>query len=166
MRRHLDVLAESRRKTWVHRQPSVIPPVATRSARERSDSTISPRGSSVADPEIIRTFPGKPHYRERVVLDGQEFVLTLRWSMREERFYLDVADVNGSLLVGAIKVVANWPLLDDVRGSGIAIPRGEIFAHDLRSAPVDPGLDDLGDTIALVYAPAELLEEYAAEAAA
>jgi hypothetical protein len=120
----------------------------------------------VAEPLAITLFPGTPRYRERVVLDGREYVLVFRWSQREERFYLDLLDTNDALLVGSIKVVANWPLLRDSRGSGIALPAGELVALDTRSAPEDPRLDELGGTIQLTYVSAELAAELDAEAAA
>ena len=59
----------------------------------------------------IPVSPGIPSQRLRVTLDRREFVLDLRWSMREARWYLDVRDSGGVLLVGGVKVVTSWPLL-------------------------------------------------------
>ena len=94
-----------------------------------------------------------PSQKLRVKLDGREYVLRLRWSEREERWYLDVLDGKEVLLAGAIKIVANWPLLEAQRFSE-ALPPGEIMAMDGRTSPADPGLRELGTTIPLVYLPA------------
>lgn len=114
-------------------------------------------------PLTIALFPGVPRYRVRDVLDGVEYLLVLRWSQRETKWYLDLSNANGDLLVAAIKVVVNWPLLADVRGSGLALPAGELVAMDTRSTPADPGLDELGDSIPLLYFSADFVAEVNAE---
>lgn len=99
-----------------------------------------------------------------LVLEGREVLLDLRWSQREESWYLDLRSADGVLLAGAIKVVVNYPLL--VPYHRIAgVPGGELFAQDLRTAPADPELDELGDVVALIYVPAADVAEVAAEAA-
>ncbi len=104
--------------------------------------------------ETITLAVGVPSYRLRATLDGVEFELVLRWSEREEHWYLDLHDANGMPLVGCIKVVVNWPLLYRFR-SLEGLPAGELMAVDLRTPPQDPGLDDLGDAVSLCYGPRE-----------
>ncbi len=101
--------------------------------------------------EILTLAPSVPSYRQRTVLDGKEYVLELSWSAREERWYLDLRDLRGTLLVGSIKLVVNWPLLapfHTVEG----VPPGELYVLDGRTAPRDPHLHELGDTLVLAYA--------------
>ena len=101
----------------------------------------------------IALAPGVPSYRQRTVLDGVEYVLELRWSQRERRWYLDMRDVNGHPLVIGMKLVANWPLLyrfRTVRG----LPPGELIVLSTRWPPRDPGLDELGATVRLAYVSA------------
>lgn len=100
-----------------------------------------------------------------LVLEGRELVLDLRWSQREEKWYLDLRSADGTLLVGAIKVVVNFPLLIPYHRIA-GVPAGEFFANDLRTPPADPGLDELGDVVELCYVPAADMAEIAAEAAA
>jgi hypothetical protein len=110
---------------------------------------------------LIRTIniaPGVPNSRQAVVLDGREYVLDLRWSQREERWYLDMRDANGVLLAGAVKLVSNWPILYRLRVPGSALPPGELVVTDAREVPADPGLDELGDAVQLVYIDAEDME--------
>lgn len=94
--------------------------------------------------------PGLPSYRQRTVLDGREYILVLRWSMREERWYLDMRDADGNLLVGSVKLVVGFPLLYRFRGVA-GLPSGDLVVVDPRPSPVDPGLDDLGDVAQLCY---------------
>jgi hypothetical protein len=103
--------------------------------------------------QVIPLAPGTPFYRQRTVLEGREYVLRLRWSQLESRWYLDVYDAQENLLAGAIKVVVNWPLLEACRFSQ-ALPPGELVAFDGRPDPRDPGLDELGASIPLLYWPA------------
>lgn len=102
----------------------------------------------------IALAPGLPSYRQRTVLDGVEYVLDLRWSQREARWYLDLRSSSGALLVGGIKLVVNWPLLYRFRGIA-GLPPGELMAADVRPTPTDPRLAELGDVVQLVYGRAD-----------
>lgn len=106
----------------------------------------------------IALAPGVPSYRQRTVLDGAEYVLELRWSAREARWYLDLRDVNDRPLVLAMKLVANGPLLDRFR-TVEGLPPGELVAVDTRTPPRDPGLHELGAEVALVYFEAAAVAE-------
>lgn len=98
----------------------------------------------------INLSPGVPNTRQRVVLDGREYVLALRWSQREARFYLDLADATGAPLISAMKLLPGWPLLYRHRGID-GVPPGELMVLDPRPTPAPPGLDELGDVMQLAY---------------
>lgn len=98
----------------------------------------------------IPVAPGVPSQRLRVTLDRREYVLDFRWSMREERWYLDLRDGSGVLLVGGIKVVTAWPLLARFRAM-VGIPAGDLMIDDGRASLADPTLDGLGVTTQLQY---------------
>jgi hypothetical protein len=98
----------------------------------------------------IPVSPGIPSQRLRVTLDRREFVLDLRWSMREARWYLDVRDSGGVLLVGGVKVVTSWPLLARFR-TVVGVPAGDLMIDDGRANPADPTLEDLGASAQLQY---------------
>lgn len=95
--------------------------------------------------------PGEPNTRQRVVLDGREYTLVIRWSHREERFYLDLFDGSNAPLVLGIKVIENWPLLYRFRAFVRGLPAGDLVAIDLRPTPAPPRLNDLGDVVELCY---------------
>ncbi len=95
--------------------------------------------------------PGVPHQVQRTRLDGREYVLAFRWSQREAQWYLDLRDAEGELLAGPIKLVVHWPLLESRRGARPEMPPGELMLVDGRQTPADPGLDELGDVVQLLY---------------
>ncbi len=99
---------------------------------------------------IIPTFPSLPSYRQRTVLDGVEFILDFRFAERERRWYLDIRKSTGQLLSGAIKLVSNFEFLASRRVSA-DLPAGELMVVDLRPTPADPGFDELGDVVQLIY---------------
>jgi hypothetical protein len=91
-----------------------------------------------------------PLYNERVTLDGKEYLLAFDYSERENRWYLSVSDVNEKLLASGIKLVSNWPLLDQKADPGL--PPGVLFAFDPLELEGDaPGFQDLGRGVTLIY---------------
>lgn len=98
----------------------------------------------------IALAPGVPRSRQRVTLDGREYVLALRWSQREERWYMDLLDGDDVLLVGSVKLVVGFPLLYRFRAIA-GLPPGDLIVVDGRADAVDPGLADLGDVAQLIY---------------
>lgn len=99
---------------------------------------------------MIPLFLDVPLYNERATLDGQEYVLDLDYSEREDRWYLTISDVNEVALAAGIKLVSNWPLLRqrvDPR-----LPPGNLYAYDpLEGDPA--GFSALGRSVILVYTP-------------
>lgn len=94
------------------------------------------------------------NFTQRTTLDGIEYGLRFRWSQLEQRWYFDLLDSEGDLIAGCIKIIVNRDLLYSRRGHA-GVPQGELRAIDGSSAPVDPGLEELGDAIPLIYREAE-----------
>lgn len=109
-------------------------------------------------------------WTQRTELDGRDYLLSFSWSRREERWFLDVADESASPIAQNIKLVAGWPML--LRVVDERRPPGEIMvvdqaALDAEGTPdlqiaVDPGLDDLGARVVLVYLDAAEIASIAA----
>lgn len=96
-----------------------------------------------------------PSFELRLTLDGREYVLTFEWSEREAAWYLALADQADSPIVGATKVVADWPLFltcNDARKF-----TGALIARDTTGAGLDPLLDDFGTRVLLTYTAADEL---------
>lgn len=98
--------------------------------------------------------PGAPHQRQQVLLDGREFVVELRWNERAGAWFMAVSDAEGLILAGR-RVVVDFPLLS--RFASPRLPDGELFAIDTSGAGLDPGRDDLGSRVDLVYVEASEL---------
>lgn len=98
---------------------------------------------------IIPTLADTEFYTERVELDGVVFALTFAWNTREEKWYLSIADADGVALASGIKIVADWPLFQSV--SNTDMPKGMMIANDTSGAGLDPGLDELGGRVLLMY---------------
>lgn len=88
-------------------------------------------------------------YKQRVDLDGVEFVLALSWNPRDEHWVLSLALADGTPVASGIRVVANAPLLQFV--SHPQRPLGELKALDTSGAGNDPGLTELGGRVLLLY---------------
>lgn len=89
------------------------------------------------------------HYDLQVVLDGAVFTLELRWNTRDEAWYMDLRTEAGDPILTSVKVVVDWPLAG--RCVDARRPAGALFAIDTSSERRDPGKDDLGSRVILVY---------------
>lgn len=108
-----------------------------------------------------------PFQKQNVNLDGVEFILSLAYNQREERWYLSIADDEGALLIGGLKLQANWPLLWRHRYN-TKLPLGEIMACDTTPDGEPPTLLELGEgkRCVLTYFEAATVAEQKAAAAA
>jgi hypothetical protein len=98
---------------------------------------------------IIPTRTDLESYTERVELDSVMFELTLTWNTREEVWMLSIADADGVALASGVKVVVDYPLFRSV--SNADMPAGTMMALDTSGAGLDPGLNELGERVLLMY---------------
>ena len=98
---------------------------------------------------------GTAFYTQRTNLDGSDYSLVFQWSTRSQRWYLSLYDADGSLLIGSMKLVINWPLLRYYHGRA-GVPAGELWVVSLGSSVEPPGFDELGEGLRceLTYYPA------------
>lgn len=118
--------------------------------------------------EIVPTSTTLSDYDQVTTLDGRDYLLRCLFNEREGLWYLSMADVDGTLIVAGIKIVVEWDLLR--RLVGPARPPGILIARDTTSPAVDfeagekigaldPGLEDLGGRVTLVYISADEVAE-------
>lgn len=93
--------------------------------------------------------PGLYQQEAQVAIEGRTYVLDVRWSVREERFYLDVYDESREPVYTGIAVVLNFPL--GVRCASSDFWPGILLAVDTTGENAEPTLADLGDRVRLVY---------------
>jgi hypothetical protein len=85
-----------------------------------------------------------PFQKQNVNLDGVEYILSLSYNQREDRWYLSLADDEGAPLISGLKLQANWGLLFRHRYN-TALPPGEIMAVDTTTDGSPPTLLELGE---------------------
>jgi uncharacterized protein DUF6983 len=92
---------------------------------------------------LIPTDPDSPLYEERVTLERQEYLLRFDYNGREDRWYLDVALIDGTLLVRGWKLVTGVML-----GNRVAdrrMPGGRFVVHTQDADDSAPGFGELGE---------------------
>lgn len=94
--------------------------------------------------------PGTPSYSEQVTLDGALYTLRIRWNTRMSAWFLEIYDTAEVLLVPPRRCVVGAPLLDAFRYRA-GSPPGNAIVFDTTQRQVDPGLDDFGTRVLLLY---------------
>jgi len=84
-----------------------------------------------------------------VDMDGSDFQLNFQFNSREQFWYFDLLNAEGTVLRSGIKVVSNYPLLRLFKER--TRPLGELISYDTRWSPTDPGLEDLNVTSIFGY---------------
>jgi len=66
-----------------------------------------------------------PAFTQETVLDGTTYRFTFRWNVREQTWYLDIADTDDSVIVAGLHLVEGADLLRYVTDS--RVPPGILF---------------------------------------
>lgn len=101
-----------------------------------------------------------PLYSQTTTLDGVDYVLRFLWNQREGSWFFSLLDADEDPIVEGLKVVVNLPLLRLVTDE--RKPPGVLLAVDTTAPEVDraagekvlaldPGLEDLGERVLLLY---------------
>lgn len=98
---------------------------------------------------IIPTTGDLGNYDEQVEIGGAVFGLQFRYNAREACWYLNLLDVNGTILRAGVKLVPNWPLLRLM--VDLTRPEGELVALDSRAVSLPPALADLSTLVQLAF---------------
>lgn len=86
----------------------------------------------------------EPFYRERVRLEGRDYVLDFGYNEREERWYLSILDDEEEPIAKGIKLITGWSLLYPYRYDD-RCPPGEMTVADLTNDLTPPTLLELGE---------------------
>lgn len=101
-------------------------------------------------PLIVPVFPGEPLYKERVRLEGRDYIFRFDWANREGRYYMSIFDQDEEPLLLGVKVIANWGMLTRHHFNP-ALPPGELIPLDLEQGGEPPGFRDFGTRVRLFY---------------
>jgi hypothetical protein len=97
----------------------------------------------------IAVRPGLAHQELQVPIGDRVYTFSLRWTVREQRWYLDVYDEQHSPIYTGIAIVLNFPL--GARCVSADFWPGVLLAVDTSNDNAEPGLDDLGSRVVLLY---------------
>lgn len=84
----------------------------------------------------------------QIALDGVTYGMRFRYNTRMDAWFLDLSDEEGVPILSGRRIVVDWPLLE--RRSR-AVPPGHLYAFDTTLRQQDPGRDDLGTRVLLLY---------------
>lgn len=98
---------------------------------------------------LVFTAPLDKNFSQVTTLSGQDFVLTFQWNSREGAWYLDVADQDEVPIVTSRKITVEFPIV--TRCKDPRRPLGILMAIDRSGKQQDPGFDDLGQRVQLIY---------------
>lgn len=93
-----------------------------------------------------------PRFTQTVELDGVSFTFAFEWNDRNEQWSFSLYDAAGVGLVYGVSLVVGIPLLNrfpNVPG----LPAGGLEAIDTSDLSADPGFEDLGSRVQLMYWP-------------
>lgn len=98
-----------------------------------------------------------PTYNYVISLDGVNYNLSYYFNPRMDsgngKWFLQIADQTGNILVAAVPIVVTWPLLD--RFVDQEIPPGMLMGFDTSGQNKDPGQFELGDRVRVLYLESE-----------
>lgn len=89
------------------------------------------------------------YFEQPWTLDGTTYVLTMRYNLRAQCWYMDVADATGSAIVCGIPLLATRDLLKQY--SAYNVPKGLMFVFDPSGQNATPGMDDFSVNHRLMY---------------
>lgn len=104
-------------------------------------------------PEVLPLRPSLGAYRFTTSLDGTQYLFSVRWNSRDNEgrgaWYFDVSEFDGTAILRGVKIVlgtylGRWsdhPLL----------LRGVFVAQSSATVHADPGFDDLGVAVQVLY---------------
>jgi hypothetical protein len=100
-------------------------------------------------PLIVPTRSTGPLRQQVTALEGTDYILTFAFNRRDGYWYLDIADQDAVPISLSRKCVVNVNLLR--RCADTRKPPGALILVDTSDTDLDPGLDDLGTRVDLVY---------------
>lgn len=82
-----------------------------------------------------------PYYQQQTNLDGDDYLLRFRFNSREQTWYLELLQTDGTLLAANLKLVCNSLLLANLVNTDP--PLGDFIVLDATGGNAPPGLLDL-----------------------
>lgn len=100
---------------------------------------------------VIPIVADVPDFDLQVELDGTTYTLEFQWNERDEGWYLTTKTAEDDIIVAGRRVVLDMPLLS--RFADDRLPDGVLVAIDTSGTGAEPGYEDLGRRVLLLYHP-------------
>lgn len=94
-----------------------------------------------------------PHYEFQTTLDGTTYGFEFRWNTRASAWFFSILDSAGNYLLSELRLIVGFPLAERTRNENL--PPGILIASDTTGGGADPGLNDLGSRVKLIYFPVD-----------
>lgn len=104
-------------------------------------------------PFVLPLDSAAPHYQVGTSLDGVQYILELKWNMRDEAWYLDILAEDEDPIRHGMKIVLGTLL--GRRSVDPRMPAGAFIAADLSGAGREATIDDLGTRVVVYYYTAD-----------
>lgn len=103
-------------------------------------------------PQILPLVPSVAAYRVGTQLDGDQFILDVRWNSRADAWFLDILSEAEEPIRMGIKIVLGTLL--GRRCVDPRFPNGLLIASDLSNAGREATFDDMGVRVVVFFYPA------------
>ncbi len=90
------------------------------------------------------------NYEFKTTIDGTKYTFAFRFNTRADRWIMDIKTGSGDVLVTGIPLLAGVDFLARFN-KDIRFPQGNLFLLNLIDENANPGRDDLGSNVLLVY---------------
>lgn len=91
----------------------------------------------------------QPRFDFSLSLDGVAYTFLFAWNTRDSGWYFSLFTEEEEPIWLSVRVVVNWPL--GFRSRSALRPPGLFMAFDTAETSTDPGLEDLGARVILLY---------------
>ncbi len=93
---------------------------------------------------------GEYAFDERVILEGVEYVFSFQWNARASAWFMTIRDADDVQIVGSVPIRVDTSMTEHLRNLA-GMPPGSFVAIDTTDSGVDPGEDELGERVRLIY---------------
>jgi len=92
-----------------------------------------------------------PYYTGTKVLDGNTYLLTVRWNTYNLKWYMDITGLTNTVDINGIALLPGFDLFEKYGYSEL----GSLNVVDNSGANEDPNFDDMGGRFTVEYTPLE-----------
>lgn len=105
----------------------------------------------MATPLVLPFVLDAAYQSMEVALEGVSYRIAYAWNRRTASWYLSISTAEGTALVSGLRMVLDWPLLEQHRAREPRLPPGRLFAFAIDGGEGEAGFADMGRRVKLFY---------------